>query len=52
MAKRCSSSIALLDHRKLRENYGFNRPEVTRIKQELASQIAVLCEEWRKIHGR
>ena len=37
---------------KLRENYGFSRPQVTRIKDELANKIAVLCEEWRKIHGR
>ena len=36
----------------LRESYGFSRPQVTWIKDELASKIAVLCEEWRKIHGR
>ena len=36
----------------LRESYGFRRPQVGRIKDELASKIAVLCEEWRKIHGR
>jgi hypothetical protein len=35
----------------LRENYGFSRPQVTRIKDELTSKAAVLCEEWRKIHG-
>lgn len=35
-----------------RESYGFSRPQVGRIKDELASKVAVLCEEWRKIHGR
>ena len=36
----------------LRESYGFSRPQVRQIKHELASKVAVLCEEWRKIHGR
>jgi hypothetical protein len=36
----------------LRENYGFSRPQVTRIKDALAGKVAVLCGEWRKIHGR
>jgi len=36
----------------LRENYGFSRPQVGRIKDELASKAAVLCEEWGRIHGR
>lgn len=36
----------------LRESYGFSRHQVGRIKDELARQLTVLCEEWRKIHGR
>jgi hypothetical protein len=36
----------------LRENYGFSRPQVGRIKDALASKAAALCEEWRRIHGR
>lgn len=36
----------------LRENYGFSRPDVGRIKDALAARLAVLCEKWRKIHGR
>lgn len=36
----------------LRENYGFSRPQVGRIKDALASKVSALCEEWRKIHGR
>jgi Domain of unknown function (DUF4160) len=34
----------------LRESYGFSRSEVDRIKQMLAGKIALLCDEWRKIH--
>jgi hypothetical protein len=36
----------------LRENYGFSRPQVGRIKDALASKAVALCEEWRRIHGR
>lgn len=36
----------------LRESYGFSRRQLSRIKDELAHHLAVLCEEWRKIHGR
>ena len=36
----------------LRENYGFSRPQVGRIKDALASKAAALCEVWRRIHGR
>ena len=36
----------------LRESYGFSRRQVGGIKDELASRLGVLCEEWRKIHGR
>ena len=36
---------------KLRESYGFGRPEIGRIEVTLGGKIAALCEEWRKIHG-
>lgn len=36
----------------LRESFGFNRPDLSRIKGELASTLAALCAEWRAIHGR
>jgi len=36
----------------LRESYGFSRPQVSRINDDLASKLEVLCKEWRKIHGR
>lgn len=36
----------------LRESYGFSRPDVGRIKTVLTAHLAVLCAEWRKIHGR
>jgi hypothetical protein len=36
----------------LRENFGFGRPEMNRIKDELTRALAALCAEWRKIHGR
>ncbi|CAH2395504.1 DUF4160 domain-containing protein [Mesorhizobium escarrei] len=36
----------------LRESFGFNRPDLGRIKDELANVLIVLCEEWRTIHGR
>jgi hypothetical protein len=35
----------------LRENYGFSRPAIARVKTALSSRLAALCEEWRKIHG-
>lgn len=35
----------------LRESYGFSRPQVNRIRDALAGKLAVLCEEWSKIHG-
>jgi hypothetical protein len=34
----------------LRERYGFNRPEVGRIKAALVAELAALCIAWRKIH--
>ncbi|WP_081964201.1 DUF4160 domain-containing protein [Hoeflea sp. BAL378] len=36
----------------LRESYGFNRPQLTRILAQLAQAVAELCEEWRVIHDR
>jgi hypothetical protein len=35
----------------LRENYGFNRAELSDILAELEKTIGKLCEEWRRIHG-
>jgi hypothetical protein len=35
----------------LRESFGFNRPELSRIVDELADALATLCAEWRTIHG-
>lgn len=35
----------------LRENYGFGRPEVTRIEKALSEALSALCEAWRIIHG-
>ena len=35
----------------LRENYDFTRNELTKIADELAAQLAVLCKHWRSIHG-
>ena len=36
----------------LRVNYDFAFREVNRIAGELADSMPMLCEEWRKIHGR
>ena len=35
----------------LRENYGFRRPELTRIESELKPHLDKICREWEKIHG-
>jgi hypothetical protein len=35
----------------LRENFGFSRPQVTRILAELVRHLSDLCEAWEKIHG-
>jgi hypothetical protein len=35
----------------VRENYGFSRPEITRIVDELLNHLERLCAEWEKIHG-
>jgi hypothetical protein len=35
----------------LRESFGFNQTELSRIEDELAGALATLCEKWRTIHG-
>ena len=35
----------------LRENYGFSRREVARIKNALADHLAELCTAWESVHG-
>ncbi|TAN05313.1 MAG: DUF4160 domain-containing protein [Rhodanobacteraceae bacterium] len=35
----------------LRECYGFKSPEAARIQVDLARKLAILCNEWSKLHG-
>jgi hypothetical protein len=35
----------------LRENYGFSRRAIARIRDALDEAVAMLCDEWRRIHG-
>ena len=35
----------------LRENYGFASGRLLAIRAALMAQLAVLCAEWRRIHG-
>jgi hypothetical protein len=35
----------------LRENYGIPASELARIKAALEEKTALLCAEWRRIHG-
>ncbi|WP_098497117.1 DUF4160 domain-containing protein [Collimonas sp. PA-H2] len=35
----------------LRENFGFSRKEVARIANRLDASLALLCHEWRQLHG-
>ena len=35
----------------LRENYGFTRRELVKIVNELTANLAVLINQWRRIHG-
>lgn len=35
----------------LRENYGFSRMQITRIRKALATNLNILCTRWREIHG-
>jgi hypothetical protein len=36
----------------LRENYGFSRRDVSRIRKFLDENVRMLCCEWRRIHGQ
>jgi Domain of unknown function (DUF4160) len=35
----------------LRENYGFSRRELSRIKTALTEHLEDLCRDWEEIHG-
>ncbi len=35
----------------LRESYGLSLPAVRRVRDTLVTALAVLCAEWRKLHG-
>ncbi len=35
----------------LRENYGFSQKELGKISSALKTHLAMLCQEWRNIHG-
>ncbi|BBP04176.1 hypothetical protein TPL01_27370 [Sulfuriferula plumbiphila] len=35
----------------LRENYAFSRKDVVKLADELAANLATLCDKWRQIHG-
>jgi hypothetical protein len=35
----------------LRENYGFSRAAIGRIRAALTANLAALLDEWRNIHG-
>lgn len=35
----------------LRENYGFSRTDAGCVKAALNASLALLCDEWRKVHG-
>jgi Domain of unknown function (DUF4160) len=35
----------------LRENYGFSSKGIRQIRSRLAANLALLAEEWRRIHG-
>ena len=36
----------------LRENYGFSRRAISRIRDEINATVAMLCEKWGRIHGQ
>lgn len=36
----------------LRENYGFSRQEMARIKASLEDVVDTLCKQWSNIHGQ
>jgi uncharacterized protein DUF4160 len=35
----------------LRENYGFSRRDVARVRKLLDATTTKLCQQWRNIHG-
>jgi hypothetical protein len=35
----------------LRETYGFSRAAIANVRKALDDAIALLCREWRRIHG-
>jgi hypothetical protein len=35
----------------LREVFGFSRSAVNRIERRLVTDLALLCREWRRVHG-
>jgi uncharacterized protein DUF4160 len=35
----------------LRDNYGFSRRDIPRIKAALRTRLTALCDQWRNIHG-
>jgi len=35
----------------VRENYGFSKPQIKRIKKVLTINLQALCAKWREIHG-
>ena len=37
---------------KLRETYGANRPEVSRMRAEIERSQQRICEAWEEIHGQ
>jgi hypothetical protein len=36
--------------RRLRENYGFSRADISRIAKILAKHLVALCRAWERIH--
>ena len=36
----------------LRENYGFSRPAIVRIRKALDAAVPTLCHKWSSIHGQ
>ncbi|HEY5831185.1 MAG: DUF4160 domain-containing protein [Hyphomicrobiaceae bacterium] len=36
----------------LREQYGFSRPAITRIRKALDEMVPELCRAWSRIHGQ
>jgi len=36
----------------IRENYGFTAKDIKRIMATLDRNVAMLCQEWRTIHGK